>query len=109
MSDIIKEYTGNEYQVVRIFAQIELKDDSQKESLCIEMNDRFDDITVHIDKPVILIRQSIHSILCATNFNNKDCTKLVLDELRKYLKYSDRIIIIENRLPLESVQYDLTN
>lgn len=108
MTKIIEDNTC-EYEVIRICAILKVKSfDFDLENIMKSLGDTFDDVEYH-DKPdIVYIRQSIHSMLMLRGMKNKDIAKYIIDKLKEYLSVAN-ITIIEQRLPLEEVRYQLTN
>lgn len=105
--DIIGNIQTDEYQVVEIMAIIEDVDKSKYNELYREVWMLLPcDLLYHDCKTKLSIRiQTSHP--CFKGFNSRYTTELFNNKLREFLIYG-KITIIERRIPLEVVSYELT-
>lgn len=111
MSDIIESTNPNDYEVVRFCAILEIKDKESEidatDPIIKDLHDVFDDLTYNTVNHSIELRQSM-SYSKRQGFSNKQMVTLLTNKLKEYLNMAD-ITIIEQRLPLEKVRYQLTS
>lgn len=106
MSEIIEDNTP-EYDVIRICAIFKMKSfDFDIENTLKSVGETFHDVEYHDKENIFYIRQSIHSMFALRSMKNKDIVKYIIDKLKAYLSVTN-ITIIEQRLPLDEVRYQL--
>ncbi len=92
------------YQVIQVCGILKFKTHPIDDDLLQMIASTFDDVELNFDTKDFNIIQSTANYDC---LSNKDKVALILKEFRKLLPFGS-VTIIEQRLPIKSVKYELT-